>query len=57
MASCTFEELVAQVAALLKERAPQAAIDRVLEPLSSEYRAEVLAAARELLELHRARVP
>jgi hypothetical protein len=49
MSSCLFDELVAQVAALLKEGAPQEALDRVLKPLSSEYRAEVMTAARELL--------
>jgi hypothetical protein len=57
MSSCLFDELVAHVAALLKERAPQEAIDQVLEPLSPEYRAEVLAAARELLGQYPIRVP
>jgi hypothetical protein len=47
MPACSFEELVSQVAAMLKEGAPQEDIDRFLQILSPEYRAEVLAAARE----------
>jgi hypothetical protein len=57
MSSCLFDELVAQIAALLKEGAPQEAIDRVLEPLSSEYRAEVLAAAHESAGLNPVKQP
>jgi hypothetical protein len=57
MSSCTFEELVAGIAAMLKERAPQDDIDQLLERLSPAYRAEVLAAARDLLAHHRARQP
>jgi hypothetical protein len=57
MSSCLFDELVARVAVLLKEGAPQEAIDEVLEPLSSAYRAEILAAAHDLAELGRARQP
>jgi hypothetical protein len=57
MSSCLFDELVGRVAALLKERASQEAIDQVLEPLSPPYRTEVLAAARELLEQDPARLP
>jgi hypothetical protein len=57
MSSCTFEELVARVAAMLKESAPQDDIDQLLEMLSPAYRAEVLAAARDLLAHYRARQP
>jgi hypothetical protein len=57
MSACLFDELVARVAALLKQGAPQEAIDRVLEPFSSEYRAEVLAAALESAGLNRVRQP
>jgi hypothetical protein len=49
MSSCTFEELVARVAAMLKEGVPQREIDQLLAMLSSAYRAEVLASARDLL--------
>ena len=49
--SCTFEELVARVAELLKAGASQEQIDRFLEMLSPAYRAEVLAAARDLASL------
>ena len=55
MSSCTFEELVARVAAMLKESASPGDIDQLLEMLSPAYRAEVLAAARDLLAHHRAR--
>lgn len=51
MSSCLFEELVARVAALLKEGAPPEAIDQTLNMLSTEHRAEVLAAAHELAGL------
>jgi hypothetical protein len=47
--SCTFEELVARVAEMLKAEASQENIDHVLQMLSPAYRAEVLAAARDLL--------
>ena len=49
MSSCSFEELVSRVAAMLKQEVPQETIDRFLEMLSSAYRAEVLAAAHDLL--------
>jgi hypothetical protein len=57
MSSCLFDELVARVAKLLKKGAPQEAIDHVLRPLSSEYRAEVLAAAHESAGLDRVKQP
>jgi fatty acid-binding protein DegV len=47
--SCTFEELVARVAEMLKAGATQEEIDRFLEMLSPVYRAEVLSAARDVL--------
>jgi hypothetical protein len=47
--SCTFEELVARVAEMLKAGASQEQIDRFLEMLSPAYRADVLGAARDLL--------
>jgi hypothetical protein len=53
MASCAFEELVSRVAAMLKESAPPADINRFLEMLSPEYRAEVIASAKELVEVSR----
>jgi hypothetical protein len=49
MSSCSFEELASHVAAMLKQGVPQETIDRFLEMLSSDYRAEVLAAAHDLL--------
>ena len=49
MSSCAFEELVSRVAAMLKAGAPQEEINLLLEILSPEYRAEVLAAAQELV--------
>jgi hypothetical protein len=49
MSSCSFEELVSRVAAMLKQGVPQETIDRFLELLSAGYRAEVLAAADDLL--------
>ena len=55
MSSCTFEELVARVASMLKEGVPQRDIDRLLAMLSSAYRAEVLASARDLLSRDRDR--
>jgi fatty acid-binding protein DegV len=45
--SCTFEELVARVAEMLKAGATQEQIDRLLEMLSPVYRAEVVSAARD----------
>jgi hypothetical protein len=53
--SCTFEELVARVADLLKAGAAQENIDQLLKMLSPAYRADVLAAARDLLTQHPAR--
>jgi fatty acid-binding protein DegV len=47
--SCTFEELAARVAEMLKAGASQEQIDRFLERLSPAYRAEVVAAARDVL--------
>jgi hypothetical protein len=55
--SCTFEELVARVAELLTAGAAQENIDQLLEMLSPAYRADVLAAARDLLTHHPARQP
>ena len=49
MSSCSFEELVSRVAAMLKQGVPQATIDQFLEMLSPGYRAEVMAAAHDLL--------
>ena len=47
--SCTFEELVARVAEMLKAGASRDQIDRFLAMLSPVYRAEVLSAARDVL--------
>ena len=47
MSSCTFEELVSRVAAMLNEGVALEDIDQFLEMLSSEYRAEVLASAHD----------
>jgi hypothetical protein len=47
--SCTFEELVARVAEMLKAGASGDQIDRFLEMLSPVYRTEVLSAARDVL--------
>jgi hypothetical protein len=49
MSSCAFEELVIQVATMLRDDVPRERIDRVLAALSPAYRADVLAAARDLL--------
>ena len=40
---------MSRVAAMLKQEVPQETIDRFLELLSAGYRAEVLAAAHDLL--------
>jgi hypothetical protein len=48
--SCYLEEFVSHVAAMLNAGAPQQDIDRFLETLVPEYRAEVLAAALELAQ-------
>ena len=53
--SCTFEELVARVAEMLKAGASRDQIDRFLEMLSPAYRAEVLSAARDVLAHQSAR--
>lgn len=47
--SCHFDELVDHVAALLIRHASPGEIDRFLEILLPEYRAEVLAAAQALV--------
>jgi hypothetical protein len=52
--SCHFDELVGHVAALLIRHARQDEVDRFLEILLPEYRAEVLAAAQELVRERRA---
>jgi hypothetical protein len=57
MSSCTFEELVTRVAAMLKAGASREDIDQLLGMLSPAYRAEVLAAAGDLLAHHRATQP
>ena len=49
MSSCAFEELVARVAAMLQQNAPQEDVDRVVGMLSPQYQAEVLASAADLL--------
>jgi len=55
--SCTFEELVVSAAEMLKSGAPQENIDQLLKMLSPAYRADVLAAARDLLTHHPVRQP
>ena len=47
MSSCTLEELVSRVAAMLDDGVPLEDIDQFLQMLSPAYRAEVLASAQD----------
>lgn len=48
--SCSFDQLVGHVAMLLASNTPPNDIDRFLETLLPAYRAEVLDAAREVVQ-------
>jgi hypothetical protein len=48
--SCSFDQLVGHVALLLAGNTPADEIDRFLETLLPAYRAEVLDAAREVVQ-------
>jgi hypothetical protein len=49
MSSCTFEELVARVAAMMREGASREDVEQLLALLSPAYRADILAGADDLL--------
>jgi len=48
--SCSFDQLVGHVAILLASNTPSDDIDRFLETLLPAYRAEVLDAAKEVVQ-------